>query len=678
MPTTKENALLSGQGAFGTTTSSNYTTNNLDRLLNQLHKVKQTGRDQYIAICPSHADKHPSLAIRQPDDSKILIKCFAGCSAHEIVSAVGLSLSDLFPKESTYSSPIKNPFPAASVLRCIQTEALIVVTAACNIANGVTLSNEDLQRLVLAASRIGGHMNNFRDQSAEIGAEFLDKKYFSNIKKSSTNSTSNTGKDFSETNTALIQHLSSTKPKIGNDSLIVVIEGEKGGTRKSLLIESKAAEILQESLTGFLAHDTKSQTWHEFIGTHWEPLETAQQADKILVDLLYKGAGSIGFKTAYKNGIKSLLVDGDMLSLPKTTSGKLPFINGLLDLKTKRLESITPENAQTWCLPYEYKAGADCPNIKAWLLIAVDNDSETVEFIRAIMAAVLHGRNDLQKFLHLKGRGGTGKGVLMRLLTALIGEKNTVETKLDQLEQNRFEAAMLYNKRLALITESDKYGGSINNLKAITGQDRIRLERKHQQQLGSFVFQGWVVMASNESLQVTDHTSGLDRRRITVIFDRSATNEEKQAWERQGGEEAVLHSELPGLVNWLLELSQEEISKIIRNPPERIRGADLEAMTATNPIADWLLECTEADPNAWTQIGDKREIREPGYETTYQNTDSWLYANYLQWCLRSHKTALAIRRFRELLIQTCETLNRSVYESRRSSGRGISGIRIKS
>ena len=222
------------------------------------------------------------------------------------------------------------------------------------------------------------------------------------------------------------------------------------------------------------------------------------------------------------------------------------------------------------------------------------------------------------------------------------------------------------------------YGRSINNLKAITGQDHIRLERKHQQQSGSFIFQGLVVMASNESLQTTDHTSGIDRRRITVIFDRSATNEEKQAWQARGGEETVLHSELPGLVNWLLELSQDEISQIIRNPPNRIREADLDAMTATNPIADWLLECTEADPEAWTQIGDKREIREPGYETTYQNTDSWLYANYLQWSQRAHKTPLSTRRFKDLLIQTCTTLNISVYESRRNSGRGISGIRIKS
>jgi len=130
---------------------------NLGTLLSRLIKVKPNGRGQYTACCSSHNDKSPSLVIRQTDDGKILLKCFAGCSAYEIVSAVGLSLNDLFPpKESNHSTPIKNPFPASSVLRCIQSEALIVVTAACNMANGMVLLKEDRQRLVIAASRIGG------------------------------------------------------------------------------------------------------------------------------------------------------------------------------------------------------------------------------------------------------------------------------------------------------------------------------------------------------------------------------------------------------------------------------------------------------------------------------------------------------------------------------------------
>ena len=467
-----------------------------------------------------------------------------------------------------------------------------------------------------------------------------------------------------------------TKPIINIDGLIVV-SGDKGKTKKTLLIESKAAEVLQEALEGFYAYDHLSLTWYGFKGTHWQFLESQQQIDSVLLNLLSLGTGDLGFKPVYKNGIKSILADGNRLPLPEANHHKLPFSNGLLNLTHKRLETTTSDNAQTWCLPYEYNQAADCPNIKAWLLQSVDKDKDTVHFLRAWMAASLHGRNDLHKFLHLKGSGGTGKSTFVRLLTALIGKQNTVETKLDQLEQNRFEAAMLYNKRLAVISDSDKYGGSINNLKAITGGDSIRLERKHQQQSGSFVFPGLLIMASNESMQTTDHTSGLDRRRITVILDRRVSAQEKQQWERQGGEKGVLHSELPGLVNWLLELSQEEITSIIETPPERILAADLDAMTATNPIADWLLECTEADPEAWTQIGDGREIRESGYETIYKNTNEWLYANFLQWCQRSKKTPFSSRKFKELVIQTCETLNRSVHESRRSIGVGVNGIRIK-
>ncbi len=163
------------------------------------------------------------------------------------------------------------------------------------------------------------------------------------------------------------------------------------------------------------------------------------------------------------------------------------------------LHTITSTNAQTWCLPYAYNTEADCPTIKTWLLQAVNNDADTVMFLIAWLAALLHGRADLQIFLHLIGSGGTGKGTFMRLATALVGEHNAVSTTLKEMEANRFEPARFYNARLVKITDSDKYGGSINTLKAMTGQDHIRIERKHQQQSGDFIFGGLVIMASNET-----------------------------------------------------------------------------------------------------------------------------------------------------------------------------------
>lgn len=503
-----------------------------------------------------------------------------------------------------------------------------------------------------------------------------EEKNLKQFEKVSTSSTSSTYAGFEGTRSALGQH-SSALVSIEQDSLINAIE-TKDGKKRNLIIESKAAKVIKEALLGRYAYDINSQIWHKFVGTHWHPLEVQQYFDNELVNQLYVGAGDLGFRPAYKNGIKSILGDGDMLPLPKTEKGKLPFANGLLNLQTRELEPITPSNALTWCLPYQYHRGSDCPSIKNWLLQAVDRDMGTFKFLQAWMAAVLHGRNDLHKFLHLKGSGGTGKSTFIRLVTALVGTCNSVETDLQHLEQNRFETAMLFNKRLAVINESDRYGGAVNVLKKITGQDHIRLERKHQQQSGNFVFPGLVIMASNESLQTTDHSSGLDRRRITVIFNRIVTDEEKQVWESKGGEGAVLHVELPGLVNWLLELSQHDISNTIRKPPERIRDADIEAMAASNPIADWLLECCNFDHSAKTQIGDLREVRESGRETEFQNADIWLYANFARWCHRNSKTRLAKNRFSELLLQTCTTLGHSVEKSRSGDGRFIVGLKLKS
>jgi predicted protein tyrosine phosphatase len=58
--------------------------------------VKDCG-DGWSAQCPSHEDVNNSLNINIGDDGRILIHCFAGCSAQEIVAAVGLKTRDLFP-----------------------------------------------------------------------------------------------------------------------------------------------------------------------------------------------------------------------------------------------------------------------------------------------------------------------------------------------------------------------------------------------------------------------------------------------------------------------------------------------------------------------------------------------------------------------------------------------------
>ena len=74
-----------------------------ETLLNQLHKVKHKGSGRYLACCPAHDDKTPSLAVTESADGTILIHCFAGCSPDEILGAVGLEMTDLFPETDQHS-----------------------------------------------------------------------------------------------------------------------------------------------------------------------------------------------------------------------------------------------------------------------------------------------------------------------------------------------------------------------------------------------------------------------------------------------------------------------------------------------------------------------------------------------------------------------------------------------
>ena len=126
-----------------------------DSLISLLEKVKKTGNGRWQARCPAHADKGPSLSIREMDDGRVLVHCFAGCSVHEVVQAVDLELSDLFPPRTTGSAKgERRPFAASEALRAVGFEALVVCAASAAMATGEPLSTVDRERLLQAGERI--------------------------------------------------------------------------------------------------------------------------------------------------------------------------------------------------------------------------------------------------------------------------------------------------------------------------------------------------------------------------------------------------------------------------------------------------------------------------------------------------------------------------------------------
>jgi len=73
----------------------------VDKVLGVLEGVREDSKDHWMALCPAHNDHDPSLRVTlKPDDGRILLKCFAGCSQEQILRALearGISRSDLSP-----------------------------------------------------------------------------------------------------------------------------------------------------------------------------------------------------------------------------------------------------------------------------------------------------------------------------------------------------------------------------------------------------------------------------------------------------------------------------------------------------------------------------------------------------------------------------------------------------
>lgn len=122
-------------------------------ILDHLDIVKQRG-DTYQCRCPgplhANGDRKPSLSVTIKGE-KILIKCWAGCSATEIVESLGLTLADLFTDEPFYHATGIRRLDYKSLCKQACGEATVLMLAIQDLAQG---RETDLDRARLAYKEI--------------------------------------------------------------------------------------------------------------------------------------------------------------------------------------------------------------------------------------------------------------------------------------------------------------------------------------------------------------------------------------------------------------------------------------------------------------------------------------------------------------------------------------------
>ena len=132
----------------------------IDTLLSALDGVKQVAHGRWRARCPAHDAKNPNvLSIGETTDGTVLVKCFHGCTAADVVGAVGLKLHDLFPSvewqsTGTHHARPRRPrvdWPPLSV--ACERDLILVKIVLAMVARGEPVNDTDATACNTAATR---------------------------------------------------------------------------------------------------------------------------------------------------------------------------------------------------------------------------------------------------------------------------------------------------------------------------------------------------------------------------------------------------------------------------------------------------------------------------------------------------------------------------------------------
>lgn len=133
----------------------------IDLVLSRLegYKLRANGGNRWRSCCPAHGGSNPSaLSIGEGAGGAVLLRCWQGCEVEQIAHALGLELADLFPPRldgHTSRRPARRRMlTAGQALDLLDSESMLVVVCASDMARGRALDDNTRERLRLGAARI--------------------------------------------------------------------------------------------------------------------------------------------------------------------------------------------------------------------------------------------------------------------------------------------------------------------------------------------------------------------------------------------------------------------------------------------------------------------------------------------------------------------------------------------
>lgn len=268
--------------------------------------------------------------------------------------------------------------------------------------------------------------------------------------------------------------------------------------------------------------------------------------------------------------------------------------NGVVDLRSGLLMAHDPRLLQQHMSPVPYEPEAECPEWHRFLDMVQSGDHEKIDFIRRAIGYCLTGLTNEQCYLVFTGEGGNGKGVLVRVLSAMLGDY-AINLSGAALHKGRnsaqgFDIAHLPGKRLITSTETTTTDQlDEQRLKGLTGQEPFTAEHKFGKPF-TFIPVGKLLLTVNGLPPTDDSSEGFWRRPAVVHFpNRYEPDQDPGLWAR-------LEAELPGILADAVRACLEWQVRPLRPFPAAVTAAVREWKEEQDPLAPFLAECCEVSP----------------------------------------------------------------------------------
>jgi putative DNA primase/helicase len=345
----------------------------------------------------------------------------------------------------------------------------------------------------------------------------------------------------------------------------------------------------------------------------------------------------------------------------------IAFDDLVLDVETGKTLKHVPGMGFTSHLPYKYKSlrfsefgtidtlRDNCPNIYHWMNTAMQGSHKKILKLLAIINGLLKFRFfDLQMFVHLIGKPGSGKGTFIRLLQKIVGRENWKACKLRNMNDGSTMASIIDKQLVACPDERTATG--VDEILSLTGGDAVSYREVYKPASDAF-FYGLLIVGSNNPIFVGD-TTGLDRRLCLVHFDNPLPTVL-----RNPQIEAAMDDEISQLIAVCLTLSDSATTQHIQgegnNQIAEFKFQEWDMKLQTNSVAAHFDDCLIVDPTASISTGK-------------------LYEHYKDWCSTGLKAVSHIK-YPKMLSELCnDYLELTGVKWQRSRGRSwFEGLRLR-